>query len=290
MLEDIYDQLLEQGSKGSKRGVTGIIVSALGFGAGINTENTTRSDSVWRMRITRVLDELKKSDTGVLFTIDEIHANSDELRQFATSYQHFVREDRKVAVAMAGLPNEISGLLNDKILTFLRRASKVTLTNIESNLVELGMLRTIEDNSRTISPELLKTVTEATGGYPYLIQLIGSNIWRIHPQNKEISAEDVRIGIPLAQEKLFENIVEPVLQELSAKDIVFLRAMSLDDDVSQLSELQKRMKVSQSYISQYRRRLLSADVINSTKRGYVQYAIPQMGNYFKEQRQGHGSE
>jgi type II secretory pathway predicted ATPase ExeA len=281
MLQDILDQLIDQMLKSSKHEVTGISLSAVGFGAGVSTQAKKQSATGWRMQVTKLLEELNNKGTGVLFTIDEVHGDSNELRQFATAYQHFVREDRKVAVAMAGLPFEISELLHDRILTFLRRASKVELTNVDIEQVELGMLETIETNGRAISPKALRNVAMQTDGYPYLIQLIGSCIWRVHPQNKTISDEDIQIGILQAYDKLFKNVVEPVLQELSGKDIAFLEAMSVDEEQSKLSDIQARLKASQSYISQYRKRLISADMVYAPKRGYVKYVIPQIGKYFK---------
>jgi hypothetical protein len=155
------------------------------------------------------------------------------------------------------------------------------LGNIELGQVERGMLETIEENGRRIAPASLASAAEATEGYPYLIQLVGSYIWRIQPDAQEISEQDVQMGIPQAQNKMFTNIIEPVLQDLSPKDIAFLKAMSKDNGFSQISNIQKRLKASQSYVSQYRLRLIDVGVIYAPKRGSVGYAIPQMRSYFR---------
>jgi hypothetical protein len=94
------------------------------------------------------------------------------------------------------------------------------------------------------APASLASAAEATEGYPYLIQLVGSYIWRIHPDAQEISEQDVQMGVPQAQNKVFTNIIEPVLQDLSPKDIAFLKAMSKDDSFSQISNIQERLKAS----------------------------------------------
>ena len=44
----------------------------------------------------------------MLFTVDEVDPTLDEMVQLAAFYQHFVREGRKVALLMAGLPHNIS--------------------------------------------------------------------------------------------------------------------------------------------------------------------------------------
>ena len=45
---------------------------------------------------------------AVLFSVDEVDPTLDEMVQLAAFYQHFVREGRKVAPLMAGLPHNIS--------------------------------------------------------------------------------------------------------------------------------------------------------------------------------------
>jgi type II secretory pathway predicted ATPase ExeA len=283
MLKDILDQIVDQTRtmvKYDKRDVTGFNFSIFGIGAGLSTSVQHLDGYGWRMQMTKILDELQKKQIGVLFTVDEVQSNSEELREFALAYQHFVREDRQVAVALAGLPFEVSDLLNNRVLTFLRRSNRVVLSNVTIDDVRLGLLRTIEDNSRTITPETLDKAALATDGYPYLIQLVGSRIWEVHPLEKEISDIDVEIGVPMALNKLYENIIEPMLNELSKKDLEFLQAMSCDEGSTDISDLVKRLNASQSYLSQYRKRLIDAKLIYSPTRGVVVYAIPYMRNYF----------
>lgn len=70
-----------------------------------------------------LLDALAETDTGLLITVDEVRDDLDEMIQLASAFQHFVRERRKVALFMAGLPAHVSALLQDKSVSFLRRAN-----------------------------------------------------------------------------------------------------------------------------------------------------------------------
>jgi len=290
MLGDILDQVIEQTQQivpFSKRDITGFNFSIFGIGAGVAGTIKTQETYGWRMQMSKMLDELAKKGIGVLVTIDEAHSGSPELRDFASAYQHFVREDRKVAVALAGLPFEVSDILNDKVLTFLRRANKVVLRNVDIEDVGMGLLKTIEDNGRTIGADALRTAAKATVGYPYLIQLVGSRIWGIHDGYKEITLNDVAIGIPLATAKLFDNVVDPMVKELSPKDLEVLRAMSVDEGPSSTGVLAKRLDVDTNYLSQYRRRLMDSGLIYSPTRGMVDYTIPFMQEYFAKDAQQH---
>ena len=48
---------------------------------------------------------LNQEPVGLLITLDELHyAHMDEIIEFGTTIQHLVREDREIAIAMAGIP------------------------------------------------------------------------------------------------------------------------------------------------------------------------------------------
>ena len=50
----------------------------------------------------------------MLILIDELQANSEEIRQLVSLYQELVGERLNVALVMAGLPGAVSATLNDK--------------------------------------------------------------------------------------------------------------------------------------------------------------------------------
>ncbi len=50
--------------------------------------------STWRADMTKAVSELNEKDAGLLITVDEASAQSDELPVLIDSFQHFVRERR----------------------------------------------------------------------------------------------------------------------------------------------------------------------------------------------------
>ena len=81
-----------------------------------------------RAQLTALTDHLADHGTGLLLTVDELHrADRAGLRELASTIQHLFREERAVAFAGAGLPTAIADLLNDDVLTFLRRADRYQL-------------------------------------------------------------------------------------------------------------------------------------------------------------------
>lgn len=62
---------------------------------------------------------------GLFITVDEVSASLDEMISFAATYQLFVRDGKRVGLPMAGLPHQVSALLRNQTVSFLRRSVQV---------------------------------------------------------------------------------------------------------------------------------------------------------------------
>lgn len=187
---------------------------------------------------------------------------------------------------MAGLPVALSDLLSDDVLTFLRRATRVVLEDVELAEVETSFARTVLDNGRTMTPEARAEAAAATGGYPFMIQLVGYHVWRAaHGDAIDLTA--VRAGVPAARRRLGATVHETSMADLSEVDRTFLVAMARDDGPSRIADLAQRLGVTAKYASVYRARLLAAGVIEPAGRGRVQFAIPYFREFLREHATSH---
>ncbi|HEY9307901.1 MAG TPA: ATP-binding protein [Microbacterium sp.] len=281
MLEELADLLTARAQELiPKRGRQVTSLSAGGFGLGLAPSD--REAIGWRQYMTSLITALNDRGTGVLITIDEVHARVVELRRLAATYQHFVREGLDIAIAMAGLPSAVSALLNDDVLTFLRRAHRVTLEDVALDAVGAALRETISANGRTIAPGDLERASAATLGYPFLIQLVGFHIWRQSPESTAISADDVDTGIQAARRRLGTTVHEASLADLSTVDRTFLIAMAQDTGPSKLSAIAARMSVDRNYASQYRARLIDAGIIEPAGHGHVTFTVPYLREYLRD--------
>ena len=236
-----------------------------------------------RDQIALLTDLLAPHETGLLITLDEIHRDaSAELREFATTVQHTFREERNLAFVAAGLASAVSDVLNDDVLTFLRRADRHTLTAVAPDDVARALREPIEAGGRRVADSALDTMVEATEGYPFLIQLVGDRTWRVHPDVEEISVDDARAGVTSARERLGALVHAPAVANASEVDRSFLYAMSADDGPSKMADIQGRLGVDVNYASQYRLRLIDAELIEPAGRGYVRFAVPYLRDYLRQ--------
>lgn len=243
-----------------------------------------RMPETLRKAMSARLDALEKRDAGLMISIDETQAASRaDLIAIATAIQHQIREKRNVSIVFAGLPQMISDLFDDEVITFLRRARTNVLANVPIDEVKESFAQTFEDSGMSLDTSLVGKAAVATAGYPYMIQLVGYYIWDAADAREStvISKEDVDEGIREARVDLDNAVCVPELHGLSKNDKAYLEAMAVSDGPSGTSEVAKRMGRSAKYAATYRKRLLDAYVIRQTDRGEVDFAVPFLREYLR---------
>ncbi|MDU0969352.1 MAG: ATP-binding protein [Actinomycetaceae bacterium] len=289
----------EIGGTQSRRQVTGATIGPVSISSSVSDVYTPAVQL--RELLTKITDLQSRDDSrlhqdsvGILITLDELHhSNVDEVVEFATTIQHMVREGRLVAVAMAAIPSAVEPLLADAAgtnpITFLRRANRVILGKIEGADVRQGLVRPVESIGMTWSPHALETAVEATGGYPFMIQLVGYEcVKRSH--ESIISFEVAQAAVEAAQQRLGQLVHEPALRDLSRLDQGFLIAMSEDDGPSEIGVIAQRLHVSPQQANTYKNRLLDAQMIEQVERGRYTISLPYMREYLRKYGERFGPE
>ncbi|AKK03430.1 ATP-binding protein [Corynebacterium epidermidicanis] len=224
---------------------------------------------------------------GILITVDEIgRATVEELAELMAVIQHLFRERANVAIAAAGLPEEVAALLDHPGITFLRRANRRILGAVRREDAERGLADPVTTAGAHWEDSALRAAVEATHGYPFLIQLIGYHAWNAAggvSDGDAVAIDGAAAGnaIERAAVELGNLVIEPTLARCTALERAFLEAMALDDGDSRLADLITRLEKSPDTVSQYRRRLLDRYIIVATGHGLVRFAIPGMREYLR---------
>lgn len=229
------------------------------------------------------LDALEKKNRGLLITLDEVQASDiEELRALATGMQHLIREQRNVAFVFAGLSSMVEDVLNDNVLTFLRRANRTVLDSIPIPKVRQAFQIIITTNGKQASDEVLDALSASTRGYPFMIQLVGYWAWAYSKDNDSITMETAEKGIRRAQRGLGDMVHAPEIDGLSSMQKEYLLAMAQDDGPSSTGEIAKRLERNAGYANVYRTQLIKEDVIYSPAWGQVDFKLPYMRDYLRE--------
>jgi hypothetical protein len=275
--------LKEVGPSSTKTRPTGISLPASLGGVTWQSSDTLSVTTGLRTLLFTLADWLDDHGTGILLSVGEVHRHlSRDLVEICTVLQHAFREERAIAFVAAGLPSSVDNLLTHDPLTFLQRADRHPLGEVDLAAVTLALRKPIEDNGRTISAANLQKAARATRGYPFLIQLIGYHIWRQHSNHRGISTADVDTGLAAAHRRLGTLVHAPILKDLSHVDRTFLVAMAQDDGPATQRDIAARLGTTGTYASQYRLRLIQAQIIHATQHGKVDFAISSLREALRE--------
>ncbi|MFJ5958965.1 hypothetical protein ACIQC5_23740 [Paenarthrobacter sp. NPDC092416] len=222
----------------------------------------------------------------MLFTVDEIHsADRIELSQLAADVQHFIRDGLPIGLIFVGLPAAVSDLLNEGVATFLRRAERIDLHAAAINEVKRSYASTFRDAGINISDDLVQIAANATGGYPFLIQLIGYQLWRQAEINSLALGEThVAQALAAATRRHEMAVIEAALSTTSDKDKDFLLAMAQDDGPVVAGDIGKRLNAKSNVVANYRARLIASGLIEAPAYGKVDFAIPGLREYLRKTR------
>lgn len=235
---------------------------------------------------------------GIAFTIDEAQAASlEDMTALTTALQHVIRDEdmrdvpdsrkKGVALVFAALPSLMDELLNDRVLTFLRRSMQRELAEVSLPDVRSAYVETVRESGKAISEEDALAAARAACGYPYMIQLIGYYMWQAAERRGScvIESADVETGISDAVLAFGDAVCAPLLDGLTPAQRAFVQAMAADDpEPSRLSDIAERTRRSMSWANKYRASLIKERVVEPEGRGLLRLTTPHLAEYIRTRR------
>lgn len=213
----------------------------------------------------------RASKSNVLAVVDGAHSSTSALRSLVGAYQHAMNHDLSCALLITGEPQALSTLLEDSVLSALRRSHRVRLGTLPAGTVQNALRRGLTKAGRDLPKEDALKAARAIKGHPYLLQLVGSYL------SDEQTTLDA--ALEYASADFADNLLRPLLKGLSVRDIDVLSAMracGAGEHPVKIAELRAELGVADNYLQPYRARLLKAGVVKSPRRGQLDFALPYL--------------
>ena len=258
--------------------VAGVTAGALGFTFGLTFSEAAQRQYGFRAKMSLLCDRLAEKEKGTLILIDEVRTSA-AMREVASAYQELVGDRKNIAIAIAGLPHAVSGVLNDNVLTFLNRATKVELGFISTNLIRAYFDKAFRMAGIEVPEEVLDRAAISTRGFPYLMQLIGYYVIQYTPAGGTVTTVVLDKAQRAAMRDMDDNVFKPILAPLSDNDRVFLKALARCGGTVTTARLQAALGRRGPAIQPYRKRLIEAGVIEAPRRGELVFAVPYLADY-----------
>ncbi len=173
--------------------------------------------------------------------------------------------------------------------TFLQRCRRHEIGNLRPSEAAVALRQPIEAAGGRIDDEALAVAVEASGGQPYLVQLIGWYVWDdADDLARGVTVGEVRRAVADASEQYGRHVHGPVWNRLSDLDKRFLASMLTDAATNAMADVGRRWGHSPRSLSTYRKRLLAAGLIRPVGRGRVGFADPTVRGYVEAQAAAEG--
>ncbi len=139
-------------------------------------------------------------ESGFVLTLDEAHlASRRELAALAALLQEGTGKRWPVVVVMAGLPLMRAP---EHSVTYLERGAWHELGTLTSHETARALRLPAESAGRPMDEDAAIVLAQASGGYPYAVQLYGHHAWRTANGRDRIDLGAAQNALPRAQQEL----------------------------------------------------------------------------------------
>jgi hypothetical protein len=124
---------------------------------------------------------------------------------------------------LAGLPS-----MQDpkRMVTYLERGEWHTLGLLSPEDATKALAGPALSAGRPMSNEAARLLADASGGYPYAVQVVGHHTWRASHDTPSITARHAEQGIAAAQRDLAAGLYSSRWQDSAPREKDYLRALS----------------------------------------------------------------
>jgi len=208
-----------------------------------------------------------RGGAGLLLTVDELHAaNVPELERLGNDLQHV----QNVVFAGAALPSIDEQIFSAKGATFFSRLARHNLEPLSLSESLQALLPPFDDAGISYDTTAMQAVADETNGYPYLVQLLGYEIWQRLDEDMPISPELLADAFDAARDQSIFDVLAPTWRQLSptARKVLGVIA-ERSPEPAKASEIYQQLDKTSSWFSVYRSRLIKAGMLSPAGRGYV---------------------
>lgn len=216
--------------------------------------------------LSRMFAYLKKKGQSVIVTIDDVSPTA-YLKNFIFSFQQFIRGDYPIGLLMTGLYENVSELSRDKGLTFLLRCEKLFLQPLNLSSIALSYKKYLKTDEKEAA-----RLSKLSKGYAYGYQLLGSIVYEKGLNEESLEEYD---------KKLSENAYSLMWEKLSKKEKEILYALGEGQDQPSIA---KSLHLSNGAIQVYKKRLFEKGVLDVSKRGEMDFALPRFKEFVRWQK------
>ena len=236
---------------------------------------------VLRPALTELAELAIARKTGFVLTLDEAHlATRRELSALAALLQEGTGERWPAVVVIAGLPLMRAP---EHSVTYLERGTWHELGLLNSEETVRALRLPAEAAGRPMDEDAATLLAEASGGYPYAIQLYGHHAWRTSAGHDKIDLAAALTALPRAQRALEDGLYAARWSAASPTQKRYLTALATiaaTTNPTTARALAEQLGRTPKQLSSVRDELIKAGTL-TIDGNELRFTIPGMGAYIR---------
>lgn len=235
-------------------------------------------------RLAELAELARSAQTGVAITFDELQeAERASLSAFAAAMQAGVPQAWPFLVVAAGL---VSIRNPKRLTTYFERGEWRELKALDRTATHIALERPAADAGRPFQRRAAELIAQASGGYPFAIQIYGDCVWRRTDGQPQITAADAKGALADGALRLDSSLYAQRWAEAAPLERQYLGAMAaaiLEHGSVTGSEVARRLGRTAKQVSYLRARLLEKGTIVSDGQ-QLHFVVPGFAAYVARQR------
>ncbi|MGI8412936.1 MAG: ATP-binding protein [Solirubrobacteraceae bacterium] len=256
-----------------------------GVGGEVRFERASKNEprSV-REAFAQLASNLRERDSGFVLTLDEAHlADHAEMVAFAKMLQEATGNDWPAVVLLAGLPAMRDP---DHTVTYFERGTWHELGLLQRPEAIAALQEPADRAGRPMDPDASELLAQASGGYPYALQLLGHHAWRQSANQPRIDADAAKRALPRAQRQLERGLYASRWEAAPPTHRRYLAAVAELTSAGQLASsraVADRQGKSTKDLSKIRDQLIKYGTL-TVQNDSLRFTIPGMADYVARQQ------
>ena len=224
----------------------------------------------------------QKQNKGVILFIDEIqYIKDDEFEALMEAIHRTNQKNYPIVIFSAGLP-KIAKIAGDVKSYAERLFDFIEIDSLNNEEAKLALIEPAKRFQINYTDEAVNKIIEITQGYPYFLQEYGKWVWECKEEKSIIDIKIVNKAYDKFEQSLDKAFFKVRHDRATAKEIEFMTAMVACEKLPcSTKEIANIMGESIQAISPLRAKLIHKGFIYATKRGEVDFTVPQFDKYLK---------
>ena len=222
-----------------------------------------------------------EAGVGLALVLDELHnLSSGDYEALIVALHRAKQKTLPVSLVAAG-PPLIPGLSGEAKTYAERMFVRAPLGPLSDDAAALALADPARAQGVQWDDDALTSAVTYTEGYPYFLQEVGRWAWR-QGDGRRITAADLEIAVPLAEQELDESFFEVRLGRLNASQLAYVEAMAvLGDGAVSSADIARRLGRKPAAVTKVRETLIRDAIIYAPQRGKAAFTVPHCARFVR---------